>query len=117
MKQPTIRLIRRIAADFSFLCDKEKPIPVANPGEHRAYMNHYGAVSVLTPGGLLGVRPAEFEWTHGEPPDWGRQETATRKNGCCWTQPDGSACRTCGGPGYAVAEVPSHSTPGTTITG
>ena len=106
MKQPTIRLIRRISADFPFLCDKSKSIPSAEAGEHRAYMNHYGAVSVLTPGGLLGVKPSEFEWVRDEPPTWGHQETATRKNECCWTQPDGSGCRTCGGPGYVVEGAP-----------
>lgn len=104
MRHPTIRLVRRIAADFPFLLDRSKPPCVADPGERRAFMNHYGAVSVETPGGLLGVKPAEFEWVHGEPPDWGRQETAGRKNGCCWTQPDGSSCPTCRGPGHVTAQ-------------
>jgi len=104
VKHPTIRLVRRIAADFPFLYPKDKPVPRADPGEHRAYMNHHGAVSVDTTGGLLGVKPAEFEWAFGEPPGWGRPETVDRKRGCCWTMPDGSPCVTCGGPGYVPAQ-------------
>lgn len=107
---PTVRLVRRVTADIPFLASVAhpgKPPAVALPGEHRAYMNHYGAVSVLTPGGSLGVKPAEFAWVHGEPPDWGRQETAARRNGCCWTpEPDDhrDSCPVCHGRGYSAPE-------------
>jgi hypothetical protein len=44
----------------------------AHPGEHKAYMNRYGAVSVMaTNGRLLGLRPGEFEWVSGKPAQWG----------------------------------------------
>jgi hypothetical protein len=63
---PTIRLTSSVHADFPFSVDGR-----ANPGgEVRAYMNHYGAVSIETPGGLLGVKPAEFTWVHGRPDTW-----------------------------------------------
>jgi hypothetical protein len=66
---PTVRLVKRVAADFPF--SAEDRAKVAEPGEHRAYMNHYGAVSVLTPPGTrLGVKPAEFAWVHGKPDGW-----------------------------------------------
>jgi len=103
---PTVRLVKRVTADFPFLAslvNPDKPTAVAEPAEHLAYMNHYGAVSVLTPGGRLGVKPNEFAWVHGEPKDWGRQETAERKNGCCWTPcPDDKdeVCPICRGSGF-----------------
>jgi hypothetical protein len=37
---------------------------VAPKGIHEAVMNPYGAVCVVLPGGLLGVKPNEFERVH-----------------------------------------------------
>jgi len=34
----------------------------AGPGEHRGEANGHGALCVQTPGGLLGVKPAEVSW-------------------------------------------------------
>lgn len=52
-----ILLLRKIRADFAYLSTDS----VAGPGEHDAHCNSYGAVSVKTPGGLLGVMLDEFE--------------------------------------------------------
>lgn len=35
---------------------------VALPGRYVAHLNFHGAISVKTPYGLLGVKPAEFTW-------------------------------------------------------
>lgn len=52
-----IILMRDIHGDFPFqhVC--------APAGVHDAYMNPYGAVSVIaTNGEMLGIKPNEFEW-------------------------------------------------------
>jgi hypothetical protein len=37
---------------------------VAQKGTHEAVMNTHGAVAVVLPEGLLGVKPTEFERVH-----------------------------------------------------
>lgn len=52
------KLLHRVEADFPFLA----PGCWANAGVYEAKLNKYGAVSIETPGGLLGIKPDEFEW-------------------------------------------------------
>jgi len=69
---PTIRLLHFIRGDFCFAGT------FAEPGIHKAYMNRYGAVSVIAENGrLLGVMPSEMEWVSGEPSRWGHSDRNT----------------------------------------
>jgi hypothetical protein len=53
-----VKLTRRVRSDLPFLRDC-----IAEPGIYDAYVNPHGAVSVIaSDGGLLGVKPDEFEW-------------------------------------------------------
>lgn len=69
---PTIRLHHMVHGDFIFAGT------YAEAGVHKAYMNAYGAVSVVaTNGELLGILPSEFEWVTGKPTRWGHGDART----------------------------------------
>ncbi|MBI9112220.1 hypothetical protein [Maridesulfovibrio ferrireducens] len=62
---PTIKLLHDIRGDL-FATDTR-----ARAGEYKAYMNRYGAVSVIADNGKrLGVLPHEMEWISGKPSKW-----------------------------------------------
>lgn len=66
MKEPwKIKLLKRVQADFPFLA----PGCWANPGIYEAQHNDHGAVSITTPGGLLGIKPGEFVFISPYQPD------------------------------------------------
>ena len=54
-----VRLVRPVASELPMFLQPAGLI--ADPGTYRATGNQHGALSVLTPGGLLGIKPAEFE--------------------------------------------------------
>ncbi len=57
-----IRLKGQVTADFPFpLINDQYRKMIAPAGIYRAESNPHGALSVETPGGLLGVKPDEFE--------------------------------------------------------
>jgi hypothetical protein len=58
-----VMLHKRVCADFPYIQNSQS---VVEPGEHEVVCNRYGAVSVDTPGGRLGLKPGEYtvlEWT------------------------------------------------------
>lgn len=62
---PTVYIPHAVRGDLIF------GDTVALPGVHTAFMNRYGAVSVMAGNGrLLGLRPGEFEWVSGKPSHW-----------------------------------------------
>jgi hypothetical protein len=72
-----IRLLRAVHSDMP---DLFPPVRIAAPGEYVAQLNRFGAVSVATANGPLGIKPAEFEWVFeppqaypAHPPDGGAQ--------------------------------------------
>jgi hypothetical protein len=55
-----IRILREVRSDLPF-----PPVLVAKPRVYEAdeiVINPHGAVAVKTHGGLLGIKPDEFEW-------------------------------------------------------
>ncbi len=57
-----IMILKRVRGDF--------PIGhhvVAEPGVYIPSINRYGAVSVETPNGELGLKPNEFQWLEKPP--------------------------------------------------
>lgn len=61
-----LRLLQRVESDMPF-----PPRLVALPRiyeEHEIKCNQHGAVALVLAGGLLGIKPAEFEWIDQEPP-------------------------------------------------
>ena len=61
-----VRLNRTVRADWPLT--KEKADMCAPPGIYLAHSNQHGALAVNTPGGLLGIKPDEFECLPGL--DW-----------------------------------------------
>ena len=62
---PTVKLLHDVRGDFCFVGT------VARAGVHKAYLNQYGAVTVLAENWHgLGVRPHEMEWVSGKPSHW-----------------------------------------------
>lgn len=53
-----VRILRTIKSDFPGL---PGPRLVVEPGVYMAESNPLGALSIRTPGGLLGIKPGEFE--------------------------------------------------------
>jgi hypothetical protein len=62
MSEPTrhLRLLRTVRSDLPFAPFLTALARVYDPAEIQ--VNPHGAVSVLTPGGWLGVKPDEMEW-------------------------------------------------------
>lgn len=56
-----VHLRQRIQADYPAIIDP-KGLSVATAGEHEGMSNQHGAISVRTPGGLLGAYPCEIAW-------------------------------------------------------
>jgi protein gp37 len=56
-----IRLHRPVFSELHRVLPSLGPGCVADVGVYRAQSNRHGALSVKTPGGMLGVKPAEFE--------------------------------------------------------
>jgi len=55
-----VRLYRPVGPDLPRLVNAKEDM-VADSGAYLAHSNKHGALSVQTPGGLLGIRPSEFE--------------------------------------------------------
>jgi hypothetical protein len=69
---PTVRTNSTVRGDYVFAKT------YALPGVHKAYMNAYGAVSIVAENGeLLGLFPSEFEWVSGKPSRWGHGDKST----------------------------------------
>ncbi|WP_027178803.1 hypothetical protein [Maridesulfovibrio bastinii] len=63
---PVVKLLHDVPGEYCFAGT------VARAGEHKAYLNQYGAVSVIAENGHgLGIFPNEMEWVSGKPTHWG----------------------------------------------
>jgi len=56
-----VRLRRPIGPDMPGILGQHAVDHVADAGLYRAHSNSHGALSVMTPKGLLGIKPGEFE--------------------------------------------------------
>ena len=54
-----VRVINTVRSDLAMFLPG--PHPSVSPGVYEVTCNKYGAVSVVTPDGPLGLKPAEFE--------------------------------------------------------
>jgi protein gp37 len=64
-----IRVRHPIKADWpisAVMHQNGEKVPIAGRGVYKAHSNQHGALSVETPGGLLGVMPAEMDRLHPE---------------------------------------------------
>ena len=94
-----IRLTRPVGPDFPYLlAHPERDSMVADSGVYRASSNPHGALCVTTPGGDLGVKPAEFE-VLGQP-DWiivgGESGPGARPFDVAWARSTIAQCKSAG---------------------